>query len=439
MKKILLAFAVFAFTQVNAQIVNNDFENWATDTIYFPGSSTIPADTFTANNPVGWTTSNSISGADSLGGVFFVTQSNSSYSGSYAVRMVTDTIHLPVIPGFPAVRITVPGFALNGKFPISTNSLLGAGTVITPAAIVGAGQPFTQRLNKIKGYYNYAPVFNTNTQANDTCMVWATLRKGSLTIADAIFKSNVTTGGNYQAFEATFKYYSCEMPDTLVVMFASSVPNVAAILGGNSGLQSGSVLLVDSVYYDGDMTNFNFQPLAHNDYDTTTLWLNKDVTVKVNDEDCGEAVTGFTLAVTTNPTHGTATPGGTNGFITYDPDGSYIGLDSFSYTLNDGTYTSAPAKVYVWVKDGNAIEDINTVPVSVYPVPASSSLNLVMDYSGKATLRIYDVVGKLVMTNTVSSTTTTLNVAELPNGTYGIQVLDEKGAVIARTKFAVSK
>lgn len=439
MKKILLAFATFAAIQLNAQIANNDFEIWATDTIYFPGSSSIPADTFTANNPAGWTTSNSISGADSLGGVFFVTQSNNSYSGQYAVQMRTDTLHLPVIPGFPAVKITVPGFALNGKFPISTNSLLNSGTVISPAAISGAGQPFTSQLAKIKGYYNYAPSFNPNTQANDTCLVWATLRKGSVTIADAIFKSNVSTAGNYMPFEASFVYYSCDAPDTLVIMTASSVPNVAGILGGNSGLVPGSILLIDSISYDADMTGFDFVPFAHDDYDSTNLWHAKDVTVKVNDEDCGGPVTTFVIAVTTQPAHGTAAVGGSNGFITYTPDGNYVGVDSFTYTINDGVYTSTPAKVRMLVKDGNGINEINSIPVSVFPVPANNTLNVVMDYNGKATIRIFDAIGNTVMSENVSSSATALNVASLPNGLYGMQILNEKGAVIARNKFSISK
>ncbi|MBK8658130.1 MAG: hypothetical protein IPN22_04465 [Bacteroidetes bacterium] len=65
MKKVLLSLAIFAAVSTQAQIVNNDFENWAIDTIFSPPISTIPADTFTANNPVDWTSSNSLTGTDS--------------------------------------------------------------------------------------------------------------------------------------------------------------------------------------------------------------------------------------------------------------------------------------------------------------------------------------------------------------------------------------
>lgn len=438
MKKILLAFSLFAGVAVNAQIGNNSFENWGVDTIYFPSISGLPPDTFQSPNPDLWSSSNSLSGADSLGGVFFVTQTSDAYHGSSAIQMITDTMKLPVLPGIPAFALTIPGFALNGKFPIDPDALTSGGSTITPTSISGAGQPFTDKLGKIKGYYNYAPVFNTNTNSNDTCIVWAVLRKGDLVIAEAIFKSTSATSG-YQPFEAPFVYQSCDNPDTLVVLLASSVPNINAILGGATGLQRGSVLKVDSIYYENLPVNFSYPPIAVADADTTYKNTPKDVLVKANDSDCDSPVSSLVLAVTSQPTNGTAVVGSGNAFVTYTPNNNYFGVDSFSYTLSDGANTTAPAKVKLIVFNSVGINETNQVAVTLFPNPTNTVLNLQFENKGVATAMVYDMVGKLVASTAFEGNNAAVNVSNLANGLYAVQLVDAKNGVIARAKFTVSK
>jgi hypothetical protein len=58
----------------------------------------------------------------------------------------------------------------------------------------------------------------------------------------------------------------------------------------------------------------------------------------------------FTAVLVSNPTNGSL--GGTfssNGSFTYTPNASYLGLDSFTYQVTDGTDTSAPATVTIAV------------------------------------------------------------------------------------------
>jgi hypothetical protein len=438
MKNILLAAALTLTMAVNAQIANNSFEVWATDTIFFPGINSVPPDTFEAPNPANWTSSNSLSGTDSLGGVFFVTQTNVAYHGASAVNIITDTINLPTIPNFPLLKLTFPGFIVNGKFPINTETLLTSGSVISPLSIQGAGQPFTQKINKIKGYYNYAPVFNPNTNANDTCVVWAALRKGNTLIGEAIFKSTTATSG-YQPFEATFNYVSCDAPDTLVVFIASSVPNVQAILGGgSSGLVRGSVLKVDSIYYENLPGNYNFTPIARPDVDTTYKNTTKNIVVKLNDEDCDDPTSSLTVALVSQPLNGSASVV-TGNVVAYTPNNNYIGIDSFSYTLSDGTNTSAPVSVRVLVLNSLGINNVNEVPMALYPVPTGNELNIQLNYNGKATAYVYDVVGNLVKTVLLSGSISTINVADITNGLYGLQVVNAEGNTIARAKFTVAK
>lgn len=437
-KKFLLPLLLPFCISLNAQILNNSFEVWVTDTIYFEGINSVPPDTFEAPNPAGWTSSNSLSGTDSLGGVFFVTQTNDAYHGNSAINIITDTINLPTIPNFPLLKLTFPGFAVNGKFPINTETLLTSGSVISPLSILGSGQPFTQKLHKIKGYYKYAPVFNPNTNQNDTCIVWAILRKGTTLIGEAIFKSTAATGG-YQPFEAEFNYVSCDNPDTLVVFMASSVPNVQAILGGGaSGLVRGSVLKVDSVYYETLPANYNFAPIARNDIDTTFKDTPKNILIKLNDEDCDDPVAGLTINVISQPVNGTATASGTS-HIVYTPSAGFFGIDTFSYTLSGGANTSAPANVKVLVLNSSGINNSNDLPVVVFPVPANNEITVQLNYSGKAFVNIYDAVGRLVKAEPFLNNTTVIGLHNIANGAYNMQVVTETGAIIARTKFTVAK
>ncbi len=443
MKKILLALSLFTAIGLNAQIANNDFEIWQTDTIFFPGLNTIPPDTFEASNPASWTSSNSLTGTDSLGGVFFVTQTNDHHSGSLAAQIITDTINLPTIPSFPLLKLTFPGFIVNGKFPINTSTLLTSGSVISPLSITGAGQPFTTKLGKIKGYYNYAPVFNTNANSYDTCIVWAALKKWNPTteksdlIGEAIFKSTMATNG-YLPFEANFNYVSCDAPDSLVVFIASSVPNVQAILGGGtSGLMRGSVLKVDSIYYEDLPVNYNFPPIAVNDMDTTVKNTARDIDVKWNDDDCDNAVSGLTIALVSQPANGSAAVNA--GKITYTPATNFIGLDSFSYTLNDGTSSSSPAAVRMIVLDNTGIGEVNQVQVNVFPIPASTQLNIYFENPGKCFARVYDMIGNEVLNAALNANSNSIKLNDVANGVYGLQILNNKGQVIARTKFTVNK
>ncbi len=432
MKKILLFGLLFTAVVTSAQIVNSDFENWTLQTIYFAGfPPTVPPDTFQANEPDNWTSSNAISGSDSLGGVFFVTQSTDAYSGSSSIRMVTDSIiNIPLIN-----KITLPGFVLNGRFPITASTLTTSGNTISPIAVEGSGQSFTQRISKFKGYYKYTPVFNTNTNANDTCLIWGTLRKGKTLVANARYQSNTATSG-WQPFEVTFDYVTCEMPDTLVILMASSVPNVATLIGGSSGLVPGSELLVDSIYYEDIPLNYNFPPIARPDADTTDKNTPKNIFVKLNDDDCNDPVPGLTISLVSQPANGTAMA--VAGAVTYTPANNFVGLDSFTYSLSDGT-ASASAFVTVLVRNTSGISETNEIPVTVFPQPANNELVIQFENKGRTVAKVFNLAGSLVLSIDMNTNRNAINIENLSNGLYSLQIVDENAMVIARNKFTVNK
>jgi len=440
MKNTLLAFALFmilGFSKLNAQIVNNDFEQWKLDTFYLPADTigTLPADTVSFNEPIGWTSSNFVTALDSFGGKLLVTQSSGAYTGLSAIQMVTDTIILP--PGLislPLPYIFLPGFAINGVFPLGPKTFTSS-SQINPGAIPGAGQPIAQRLSDIKGWFNYAPKYNAGTQANDTCVVWAVLRKGKTIVANAIFKSTDSTG-TYMPFSANFQYVSCEMPDTLVVFLSSSAPNVYTFIPGSSSIVPGSKLLVDDISYDTLATGYTFAPFAQNDIYTVYEYHTDTFNVLANDTDCSGQ--GLTVSIVSGPHHGTATVLANNS-IKYTPTVGFLGLDSIFYSdlnVNSGT---AQALCQVFVTTNSGIEPLTEVSVNLHPVPANNELNVQFENPGKCSGKIYDLVGNLVLSTELNGNINNVNIQNLSNGMYAFEILNAQNAVIGRSKFVVVK
>ena len=437
MKKILLLLVAFIALRSNAQIANGSFENWALDTASFAGfTGFVAADVFPYHDPVGWTSTNGVTGASGLGGHFLVSQSGTAQDGSSSIQLVTDT--LKTITGTPLgdIRLVVPGIILNGIFPVNSiisQTTLIAGGTISPAAVPNAGQPCAQRLASFNGYYQYAPVVDTFTHSNDTCVIWATLRKGSTIVANAEFKSAVSTNGTFAPFTVPFVYSSCEIPDTLVVLLASSLPKFAGILSGNTGLVPGSVLLVDNLSYDTLLAS-NTIVIAANDIDTAHRNAADTIDVLNNDASCSSL--NLTVSITTGPVNGTATVW--NNKIIYTPNGT-MGNDSIYYTDTDPNNYTSSAWVKIYTTFGVGISEATEIAVNMFPVPVSNELHVQFENKGRTTAHIYDVVGNLVNTVTLTSNNNNINIANLTNGIYGIQLVDETNAIIARGKFAVSK
>jgi hypothetical protein len=448
MKKILLIVAVLAIARVNAQVYNAGFENWDLNTSYFtgyagtsPGTYIVSPDTFTFYDPAQWTSANAITGDTGLGGYLLVSQTNVAHSGSSAIKLTTDTL-LPVYISALSeyAQLVVPGLVLNGKFPVSgiiSETTLLAGGAISPAEVPGAGQPFTQKLDSFSGYYQYAPVFNPNTNSQDTCLIWATLRKGSTVVANAIFKSQATVS-TYTRFSVPFVYLNCEDPDTLVILMASSLPVFSSIISGSTGLAGGSVLMVDDLNYDTLPANRN-SVFAVADLDTVNRGDVDTINVLGNDISCDGVFSGVTVTIRTAPVNGTATVL-SNNEIAYTGNSTYLGLDSLLYTDTDASGSVASsAWLKLVVNYGVGISEANEIAVKMFPVPASDNLHLQFANSGKTTAHIYDVVGNLVSTVCLTQNDNNINVAHLANGAYGLQLVDESNTVIARTKFVVSR
>ena len=114
------------------------------------------------------------------------------------------------------------------------------------------------------------------------------------------------------------------------------------------------------------VTAVNDAPVAVNDTATTAEDTAVDIDVVANDTD----IEGDTLSVTavTTPSNGTAVVAeGSSTTVTYTPDASFTGTDSFDYTVSDGTDTDT----------GTVTVTVNAVPVAVDDTATTAEDNAV--------------------------------------------------------------
>ena len=85
---------------------------------------------------------------------------------------------------------------------------------------------------------------------------------------------------------------------------------------------------------------------------------------------------GLTPSVVTNPTSGSLVSFGTNGTFTYRPNVGFVGIDSFSYKVNDGTSDSNIATVRIAIGTKLlAIQNAGNVAISHPDGGAQTTIN----------------------------------------------------------------
>ena len=227
MKKItLIVFSLMTMALVsNAQIYNGRFEDWTTTT----------QSTFTYDSLSGWMTTD------------FISQGNSTNHDHSAEREITN-----VHEGSSSIRLTswtaggilqgMPGAASNGQVMIQGFS----------ASPVG-GVPDNMRHAALSGYYQYTPG-GSDHGSIETCLF---KRNGATrdTIAYGAFDAAFLVG-TYTHFTVSLLPLSTEDPDSSLIWLQSSPREPLA-----SGV-TGSVLRVDSLYYNGQIGMEDISPLV---------------------------------------------------------------------------------------------------------------------------------------------------------------------------------
>ncbi len=111
-------------------------------------------------------------------------------------------------------------------------------------------------------------------------------------------------------------------------------------------------------------------PLAAEDL---TLQTSEDMPLVGSAQTNAEAGTDLSLVIVGSPAHGTVTTQGTDGSFIYTPAANYNGSDSFTFTVSDGSETSAVATATITI-----------LPVNDYPAANSQAVTVLEDglYSG---------------------------------------------------------
>lgn len=115
-------------------------------------------------------------------------------------------------------------------------------------------------------------------------------------------------------------------------------------------------------------------------------------------------------------------------FSSYDTarTGSTLLVDDISFG-----YVNLPTAI-------NSI--VNNVSVDMFPNPAKDVLNISVEGAEEVkAVEIFDITGKLVLTESVSSSNTKINTTDLANGSYIVRLLDENRKPLHQSKFNVVK
>ena len=130
----------------------------------------------------------------------------------------------------------------------------------------------------------------------------------------------------------------------------------------------------------------------------------------------------------------TAITGATGASYWAKAAGSYtVTIDSVTFA-----YTSPAIVLHDTTCHGVGINSVSATELSVYPNPTTSLLNINSneDLSG-FNVELFDIVGRLVISQMLEGRSNTINVGKLAEGTYIYRVIDKENGIVAQSKLSV--
>lgn len=331
----LLSLLIVSVGTIFSQTQNGSFEVWENRSFTFDPAAIDPAlggflqpETYNYSSPDGWSTVNQISRYSLLGGQDIARKDSSAnvVDGSYAIRLTTTTVTLPIINQ----PFTIPAFVVSGEFQVDPTLLVGAiggggGGGIDITSFPGAGQPINYRPQSIEGYYNYAPSGSDSLWAISALVKRFPNGDREIVGLAEIRSSQATSSMTF--FSIDYEYFNCATPDTVITFFSSSYIDADAQFTGNGG----SRLFVDSVALSGVAPLL--PPVLADDQ--ATIFINEVATIAVLDNDRFCDGDDTTPSVVTGVSNGTLTLNSNNEYV-YTPDTDFTGTDQFTYEICNG-------------------------------------------------------------------------------------------------------
>ncbi|ODU01413.1 MAG: hypothetical protein ABS79_01700 [Planctomycetes bacterium SCN 63-9] len=116
---------------------------------------------------------------------------------------------------------------------------------------------------------------------------------------------------------------------------------------------------------DGELSDIgtlpNLRPVARDDATTTPLNTPIAIDILSNDTDTDGSINATTVVITSGPAHGAVAVDPTTGMVTYTPNSSFSGTDTFRYTVRD---------------DDGAVSAEATVSVNILPLPSITDVRI---------------------------------------------------------------
>lgn len=128
-----------------------------------------------------------------------------------------------------------------------------------------------------------------------------------------------------------------------------------------------------------------------------------------------------------SPAGGTYSGPGVSASMFY-PSTAGVGSHSITYSVTSAAGCSSSASATIVVDPCTGVfEQTTQGGVTVYPNPFSTSVTIVRSTGAQAVVNVFDMNGKLVMSQTISGTRTEIETSSLANGMYSMQIVSEKG------------
>jgi hypothetical protein len=446
LKKLLYSslFSICSFTAVLAQIPNPGFETWTTQSGY--------------KDPSGWGTINS-----SIASFCFCAgtarQTTTVHSGTYAMQLITVS----------AFGQTAPGIAATG-------------TINTSTAAIDGGLAYTLRPDSVTGWFKYTPAGADTGTVDVTLSKWNTGTNQRDVVGHARFETH-TTVSSYTRFAEAFAYSSSAVPDTMVVILLSSIPDLTsanvnstlflddldlvqpantastsiAITSGASPMCEGSSITFTATVTNGGTTptyqwkvngadvsgatNATFTSTTLASGDAVTCVMTSNLPGVVGSPATSNAVSVIVNAIPNTPVitqNGSVLTSSLINGNQWHLNGTLIsGATGHTYTVTQvGTYTviatvsgcSSPASAPVNVAVLGVNQLSNDVFFNVYPNPTDGNFDVVFNVTSNATYKIElkNALGQLVYQETVQDFTggysQQLNMSEYGKGIYTVSL-----------------
>lgn len=343
-------------TLVNAQTLNQSFENWQVDTnqIAVSGEITffdtqaqyeIDDPEFSYPSPSSWSSVSQITGTESMtfdgtnnSDVILVNQSSDAQHLLSSVQIETRRINIEAeVTAFGNTNTQTftnqaPGLLVSGEFDIDfeefADEILIGGSLnsLNPFTFPNTGHAIDFAPNTLKGFYKY------NGVNGDSALIFTGVIKDRIIVAYGISRLPNTT--SFSPFTIQYNYLSCETPDTIITVISSSNLDVTFgndefSINSNYTGEDGSVLLLDNLTMD-TFDFDNFPPILADDNFTVVSSVATELDVTINDFSCGEG--DLVPIIFESPENGSVVVLNNN-FLEYTSNIDYDGNDTLSYYI----------------------------------------------------------------------------------------------------------